>query len=225
MRLDTTEGKDKKKLSGHGRTAEDGRIGTEHADYVNYEKLERRNLPTTNFVPEDSVDRARERTTSRRRRYISSEKTMGERRKKGRKGRSRRRGRSARGRRVYPRVTAIDLMRKMLGAAQKSTPGKVAYIPGFSPSLFVCFVFARAFVVLVRGRCRRRRCRRCRLPLSFPPPSSLIVFLHFTTAALRYSDIGIACYSASSLSASFDPLNLAGGRPAISRKLVKSRTY
>lgn len=33
-----------------------------------------------------------------------------------------------------------------------------------------------------------------------------------------YSDI--AC----SLSASFDPLNLAGGRPAVSRKLVKSRT-
>lgn len=39
-----------------------------------------------------------------------------------------------------------------------------------------------------------------------------------------YSDIGIAC-TASSLSASFDPLNLAGGRPAVSRKLVKSRTY
>lgn len=94
----------------------------------------------TNFVPGD-VDRAREddvESMQKRRRYIFSEKTMGEWRKKGRKERrSRWRGRSARGRRVYPRVTAIDLMRKMLGAAQKSTPGgKVAYIPGSSLRLF-----------------------------------------------------------------------------------------
>lgn len=33
------------------------------------------------------------------------------------------------GRRVYPRVTAIDLMRKMLGAAQKSTFGEKSLYP------------------------------------------------------------------------------------------------
>ena len=113
-------------------------------------------------------------------------------------------------------------MRKMLGAAQKSTPRGGSLYPPIAPlSSSVSSSREPSFVVLVRGRCRRRR-----LPLTFPPLLLLIVFLHFTTATvLRYSDIGIACYSASSLSASFDPLNLAGGRPAISRKLVKSRTY
>lgn len=60
------------------------RIGTEHADYVNYEKLERGNLPTS-FR---RMSTARERTTLSRRRNedgtFPQRRTIGE-KKEGRK--------------------------------------------------------------------------------------------------------------------------------------------
>lgn len=129
MRLDTTEGKDKKNDRGTGeqRKTDANRHGARGLRKLR----ETRTKKPTNFVPED-VDRAQED-----RRRVDAETKMvlsvlsvfpqrrrpGKRRKEGRKeGRSQRCGRSARGRQVYPRVTAIDLMRKMLGAAQKSTP-------------------------------------------------------------------------------------------------------
>lgn len=58
------------------------RIGTEHADYVNYEKLERGNLPTS-FR---RMSTARERTTLSRRRNedgtFPRRRTIGERRRR-----------------------------------------------------------------------------------------------------------------------------------------------
>lgn len=188
---------------------------------------EARTRKPTNFVPED-VDRAREddiESTQKRRRYISSEKTIGEKKEGRKEGRKDEVGGAEE--KVRARETSLSACHRdrfneknVRSRPEIDSRGEVAYIPG-SSSLFVCFVFARATL-------RRPRSRSLSSSSSsssfFPPPPPLIVFLHFTTA-LRYSDIGIACYSASSLSASFDPLNLAGGRPAISRKLVKSRTY
>lgn len=60
------------------------RIGTEHADYVNYEKLERGNLPTSFRRMSTARERTDIESTQKRRRYISSEKTIGE-KKEGRK--------------------------------------------------------------------------------------------------------------------------------------------
>lgn len=63
MRLDATEGKDKKNPTGaRENSGRRTRIGAEHADYVNYEKLERKNPPTS-FR---GMSTARERTTSSR---------------------------------------------------------------------------------------------------------------------------------------------------------------
>lgn len=124
---------------------------------------------------------ARERTTSSRRRnedgtFPQRRRWKNEERKEGRKeGRSRWRGRSARRRRVYPRVTAIDLMRKMLGAAQKST-----YIPG--SSLFVCFVLAKVSL-------RRPRSRSLSSSSFFPTsavPYSLFALHHRCSTVFRY---------------------------------------
>lgn len=126
---------------------------------------------------------AHERTMSSRRR--NEDGTFPQRRRQeseGRKeGKTKSVARKERGRRVYPRVTAIDLMRKMLGAAQKSTPrGEVAYIQG--SSLFVCFVFAKATLRRPRSRSLSSSSSSSFFPTSaapyslfplHPPPSPL----------------------------------------------------
>jgi len=138
-------------------------------------------------------------------------------------------------------------MRKMLGAAQKSTLGELSRSPSPTPhSLFLSLRLRESLLHRPHSRSLSSSSSSF-FPISLSSLYSLMVFLHSiatataataiataaatvtaattATVAPRYSDIGIACCSASSLSVSFDPLNLAGGRPAISRKLVKSRTY
>lgn len=127
--------------------------------------------------------------------------------------------RSARGRRrVYPRALSHrDRFNEKnpRGPAQKSDPGETRVLP---PEYSACVLFA------ARGLLRHPRvsffllsvCSQVFItPPPWPPPPPL-------PSVLRYAVIGIAC-SASSLTASFDPLNLAGDRPTVSLSRESSR--
>jgi len=147
------------------------RIGTEHADYVNYR--EARTKKPTNFVPED-VGGAR-KSTQKRRRYISSEETTRERRREERKeGQSRWRGRKTRTRETSLSACHRDRFneKNVRNRPEIDSGGEeVAYIP--DSSSLSSSVSSSRWSSLRRPRSR-----------SLSSPSS---YSFFTTSAAPYS--------------------------------------